>query len=92
MAGSSASPQTAFVRLRLASVEQLHAVSLELDGLTLRWEELDEDITVPGIVPGDFSFLWNDARSPEHSGTWGSFLPVILPASLPHPVRPRRSG
>ena len=26
-------------------------VTLELDGYALRWEELDEDITVPG-VPG----------------------------------------
>ncbi|NQU62695.1 MAG: DUF2442 domain-containing protein, partial [SAR324 cluster bacterium] len=24
------------------------------DGYALRWEELDEDITVPGVVAGNF--------------------------------------
>jgi len=41
-------------RLRDASAEQLREVTLELDGYALRWEALDEDITVPGVVAGRF--------------------------------------
>jgi hypothetical protein len=47
-------PADRFQRLKDASTEQLQAVTLELDGYALRWEELDEDITVPGIVAGRF--------------------------------------
>ena len=47
-------PSSRFQRLRQASADQLRKVTLELDGYALRWEELDEDITVPGIVAGRF--------------------------------------
>jgi hypothetical protein len=47
-------PANRFVRLRDASTEQLQQVTLELNGYALRWEELDEDITVPGVVAGRF--------------------------------------
>jgi hypothetical protein len=47
-------PASRFKRLRDATAEQLAKVTLELDGFALRWEELDEDITVPGIVAGRF--------------------------------------
>ena len=47
-------PANRFARLRDASMEQLQKVTLELNGYALRWEELDEDITVPGIVAGRF--------------------------------------
>jgi hypothetical protein len=47
-------PAGRFTRLKNATAEQLVKVSLELDGFALRWEELDEDITVPGIVAGRF--------------------------------------
>ncbi len=47
-------PASRFKRLRDASPEQLQKVTLELDGYALRWQELDEDITVPGIVAGRF--------------------------------------
>ena len=47
-------PASRFKRLRDASPEQLAAVTLELDGYALRWEALDEDITVPGVVAGRF--------------------------------------
>ena len=40
--------------LRKASDVELQEVKLELNGYALRWEELDEDITVPGIVAGRF--------------------------------------
>ena len=47
-------PADRFRRLRDAQTEQLREVSLELDGYALRWESLDEDITVPGVVAGRF--------------------------------------
>jgi hypothetical protein len=47
-------PAARFRRLAAASDSELQAVSLELDGYALRWESLDEDITVPGILAGRF--------------------------------------
>lgn len=47
-------PAARFRRLRDASDEQLKQVKLELDGTALRWEELDEDLTVRGVVAGRF--------------------------------------
>jgi hypothetical protein len=47
-------PANRFKRLRTASDEQLKGVTIELDGFALRWEELDEDITVPGVLAGKF--------------------------------------
>lgn len=47
-------PASRFRRLRDATTEQLKEVTLELNGYALRWEALDEDITVPGVVAGRF--------------------------------------
>ncbi len=47
-------PANRFKRLKDATDEQLRELTLELDGYALRWENLDEDITVPGIVAGRF--------------------------------------
>jgi hypothetical protein len=47
-------PANRFQRLKNATDEQLRAVRLELDGYALRWEEVDEDLTVPGVVAGRF--------------------------------------
>lgn len=47
-------PANRFRRLREATTDQLQKVTLEVNGFALRWEELDEDITVPGIVAGRF--------------------------------------
>ena len=47
-------PADRFTRLKEASDEQLKKVELEVNGFALRWEELDEDITVPGVVSGRF--------------------------------------
>jgi len=47
-------PADRFRILRAATDEQLRSVTLELDGYALRWEELDEDLTVPGVVAGHF--------------------------------------
>ena len=43
-----------FERLANATNEQLLKVTLRLNGAALRWEELDEDITVKGVVAGRF--------------------------------------
>jgi hypothetical protein len=47
-------PSGRFQRLKEASDEMLKKVTVELNGYALRWEELDEDITVPGVVAGHF--------------------------------------
>ena len=47
-------PADRFDRLSQASDEQLQKVPLRLNGYALRWDELDEDITVRGIFEGRF--------------------------------------
>jgi hypothetical protein len=47
-------PADRFKILSKASDSQLKEVTLRLNGFALRWESLDEDITVPGIVAGNF--------------------------------------
>lgn len=47
-------PADRFRRLHEASDEQLAALTLRLSGAALRWEDIDEDITVRGIVEGRF--------------------------------------
>jgi hypothetical protein len=47
-------PADRFRILNAATDDELQAVRLELNGYALRWENLDEDITVPGIVAGHF--------------------------------------
>jgi hypothetical protein len=47
-------PADRFIILSKASDEQLQKVELRLNGFALRWEELDEDITVKGILEGRF--------------------------------------
>ncbi len=47
-------PADRFRILKQASDEQLKEIKLRLDGYALRWESLDEDITVPGVVAGNF--------------------------------------
>jgi hypothetical protein len=50
-------PADRFRILKTATEEQLKEVTLRLDGYALRWENLDEDITVPGIVAGHFQLV-----------------------------------
>ena len=47
-------PADRFRRLKASTDEQLRQVTLEVNGYALRWENLDEDITVPGVVAGRF--------------------------------------
>jgi hypothetical protein len=41
-------------RLKDASEAELAEVCLEVEGTALRWESLDEDISVEGVVAGRF--------------------------------------
>ncbi|MCQ3925406.1 MAG: DUF2442 domain-containing protein [Rhodocyclaceae bacterium] len=47
-------PAERFTRLAKAGNDDLDKVELRLNGHALRWEALDEDITVRGIVEGRF--------------------------------------
>ena len=47
-------PADRFKILSKATNAQLKRVTLRLNGFALRWENLDEDITVPGIIAGNF--------------------------------------
>lgn len=55
-------PANRFRILKGATDEELKDVTLRLDGFALRWENLDEDITVPGIVAGHFQLPLEDAN------------------------------
>lgn len=48
-------PAARFRLLREASEAQLAEVSLRLDGTALRWESIDEDLTVRGLLKDIFS-------------------------------------
>ena len=54
-------PADRFKILSKATEEQLKEVSLRLNGFALRWESLDEDITFPGIVAGNFQLPFLNA-------------------------------
>ncbi|MDG4552273.1 MAG: DUF2442 domain-containing protein [Candidatus Contendobacter sp.] len=47
-------PADRFQILSQASENQLKEVQVELSGSALRWDELDEDLTVAGVVAGRF--------------------------------------
>jgi hypothetical protein len=52
-------PASRFKLLAAAPEEKLKEVTLRLNGYALRWESLDEDITVPGIVAGNFQLPYH---------------------------------
>jgi hypothetical protein len=41
-------------------------VTLRLNGYALRWEDLDEDITVSGIVAGRFELPYEGMMASNH--------------------------
>jgi hypothetical protein len=47
-------PADRFKLLSKATDDQIKEVKIRLNVFALRWESLDEDITVPGIVAGNF--------------------------------------
>jgi hypothetical protein len=51
-------PADRFRILSKATDDELQEVQLELNGHALRWEKLDEDITVPGVVAGHFQLAF----------------------------------
>ena len=53
-------PANRFKILKNATDDELKDVELRLDGYALRWEKLDEDITVPGIVAGNFQLPYEN--------------------------------
>jgi hypothetical protein len=55
-------PANRFRILKNATDEQLKEVTLRLNGYALRWESLDEDITVPGVVAGNFQLPYDEAE------------------------------
>lgn len=55
-------PADRFRLLSAASDADLQEVRLELNGHALRWEKLDEDITVPGVVAGHFQLPFPTGR------------------------------
>jgi hypothetical protein len=50
-------PSSRFRLLSQASDQALGEVQLRLEGAALRWENLDEDITIRGILEGRFQLL-----------------------------------
>jgi len=53
-------PASRFKLLANAPEEKLKEVAIRLNGFALRWESLDEDITVPGIVAGNFQLPFSE--------------------------------
>ena len=47
-------PADRFKILAKATDEELKEVTVRLNGFALRWENLDQDITVKGIISGNF--------------------------------------
>ncbi len=47
-------PADRFQILSQASENQLKKVQVEVSGYALRWQELDENLTVAGVVAGRF--------------------------------------
>ena len=54
-------PADRFCILRDATDDELKAVQLRLNGAALRWEALDEDMSVQGIVAGHFQLPRREA-------------------------------
>ena len=48
-------PAARFHKLALATDEELAKATLRLGGAALRWESIDEDITVTGVTLGRFA-------------------------------------
>jgi hypothetical protein len=57
-------PADRFRILCQASDDQLKEVRVAVDGHALRWEELDEDLSVAGVVAGRFQLPLSRRASP----------------------------
>ena len=47
-------PADRYKILKAASVDQISKVKLRAQGTALRWEEVDEDLTIAGVMEGRF--------------------------------------
>ena len=56
-------PSDRFARLNSASDDALKEVSVEVNGYALRWNNIDEDLTVNGILAGRFQLPPQDATA-----------------------------
>jgi len=56
-------PADRFARLNSASEDALKEVSVEVNGYALRWNNIDEDLTVNGILAGRFQLPPQDATA-----------------------------
>ncbi len=85
-------PADRFKILKSASDKELSEVQLRLNGYALRWENLDEDITVAGVVAGNFQLPPADS----YSGTVASKNRVSEPAvpytTVRHSRKPGKSA
>ena len=54
-------PADRFKILSKATEKELSEVEIRLNGFALRWEKLDEDITVKGIIAGNFQLPLADS-------------------------------
>lgn len=58
-------PADRYRRLKAATNTQLLGVLLRRGGEALRWPELDEDLTVDGILRGEFELPLSDSKNEE---------------------------
>ena len=54
-------PADRYRLLHAATEAQIAQVHTRLDGIALRWDELDEDLTVRGVLEGQFQLPSPDA-------------------------------
>ncbi len=82
-------PADRFKILRDATDDELAKVELRLNGFALRWEDLDEDLTVAGVVAGNFQLPPADSSSVKEPG--GRYTPrPIRKKQKPGCARPNR--
>lgn len=82
-------PAERFRILKGATDEQLREVKLEVNGYALRWENLDEDITVPGIVAGSFELPLN-TKIPKFKSHRTEYKTKASSLSVKEPKLPKR--
>lgn len=82
-------PADRYEILKRATVEELKEVHLRVNGYALRWEKLDEDISVPGVVAGKFELpLPDDYEVQKQSRTKYKLKTVASAVREPKPRKP----
>ncbi len=83
-------PADRFKILKSASDRELAEVRLRLNGYALRWENLDEDITVAGVIAGNFQLPPVDSYNIPGPATNKNRVSEATAPYAPTP-RPRRN-